>query len=279
MAEQSRCRTVSSGIYSVSALTLLGTSCSTTCLLREYQDRLEMGRRCCLEQASSLVSGLAWPGVEKVPLLGSELLSALLTMAATARQTWTGFLRRAGSFSLWKCSPRASRMKQMSTIFSSNWNENTSFQEILHELLFSWVPTRVCDCADCFSLCADSLGKVGCEGQLQAEIGRGSWGQTSNFIEFGKYISMIWCPRLGEIDAFLEHCLGWHRSTSMICWHQSEIESPSNHWLCQMALDKQKDLFLTCYIETVLLSSVKCFYTSWWKEGTQSSDTDQCIPL
>lgn len=26
-----------------------------------------MGRRCCLEQASSLVSGLASPGVEKVP--------------------------------------------------------------------------------------------------------------------------------------------------------------------------------------------------------------------
>lgn len=26
-----------------------------------------MGRSCCLEQASSLGSGLAWPGFEKVP--------------------------------------------------------------------------------------------------------------------------------------------------------------------------------------------------------------------
>lgn len=46
---------------------LLRSSCTTTCLLREYQNRLEMGRRCCLEQAFPVVSGLACPGGEKVP--------------------------------------------------------------------------------------------------------------------------------------------------------------------------------------------------------------------
>lgn len=49
---------VSSGSYLVSVLLLLRNSCSTGCLLQEYQEMLETGRRCCLEQPwASLLFG------------------------------------------------------------------------------------------------------------------------------------------------------------------------------------------------------------------------------
>lgn len=212
---------VSSEIYSVSALSLLRTSYSTTCLLREYQHRLEMGRR-CLDQASSLVSGLAWLGVEKVP--SARVRAALCSLPSLPWQQLLcrhgrGFCAGQDPFlfgsaplepAIWsRCQPYPPQTETRTHNFR---NFSMSFCSL--ESLQGFVTVQI---VSLFLLII--LGKWTVKEGSRQRFAGGAEDRPPTLLKVGNASAWYFFPWLREISALLEYFLGWHRDTSMICWH------------------------------------------------------------